>query len=294
MRKSLLSTVVALYVLPLAAILGTPNHVLAQTFTLITPVSATAEVNNADAPNTIDNNPNEFTALTTIWQAAGENPCITFDLGGIIRVAGFRETSGPFPANPFTAFVSTDGVNFTIVFSGTLTQFAFGEHFFTPRDARFFKLCVQRTDATGFGELADFRALAPAAVGFTMALTAKVEIQFGPLANDDVFEVKAPFTLGAGSDGIAPLTEAVSFQVGTFSTTILASSFTQDTKGRFKFEGVINGVFLEAVIRPLNAGSFEFKAEGQGVDLTGTVNPVNVGLTIGNDNGTTTVTAEFE
>lgn len=126
------------------------------------------------------------------------------------------------------------------------------------------------------------------------AFHAKVEIELGPLANDDAFEVKADFTLGAGSNGIDPLTEDVSLQVGTFSTTIPAGSFKVDKKGRFKFEGVIGGVSLQAKITPLGANSFEFKAEGTGTDLTGTVNPVTVQLAIGDDGGSTTVTAEFE
>ena len=34
--------------------------------------------------------------------------------------------------------------------------------------------------------------------------------------------------------------------------------------------------------------------EGKGADSTGTVNPVTVGLTIGDDSGSTTVTAEIQ
>ena len=130
------------------------------------------------------------------------------------------------------------------------------------------------------------------------AFAAEVEITLGPLANDDEFEVEGTFTLGAGSNGINPLTEIVSLQLSgggaTFSTTIPAGSFTQDEEGRFKFQGVISGVALEVVIRPLGGGSFEFEAEGEGADLTGTVNPVTVKLTIGNDGGSTAVMAEFE
>lgn len=137
------------------------------------------------------------------------------------------------------------------------------------------------------------------------AFDAKVEIELGPLVNDDAFEVKAIFTLGAGSNGIDPLTEDVSFQVGTFSTTIPAGSFhfkpakpgkhgKPGKPARFTFEGVINGVAVEVKITPLGANSFEFKTEGQGADLTGTANPVTLGLTIGDDGGSVMVTAEFE
>jgi hypothetical protein len=110
--------------------------------------------------------------------------------------------------------------------------------------------------------------------------------------HEDAFEMTAIFTLGPNNNGIAPLTEAVTVQVGTFATTIPADSFTL-RKGRFTFEGVINGVKLEAVLRPLILGNdYEFKVEGKGADLTGTTNPVTVGLTIGDDSGSTTIRAK--
>jgi Beta-propeller repeat len=110
--------------------------------------------------------------------------------------------------------------------------------------------------------------------------------------HEDAFEMTAIFTLDPNNNGIAPLTEAVTVQVGPFSTTIPADSFTLK-KGRFTYEGVINGVRLEAVLRSLTLGNdYEFKVEGKGADLTGTVNPVTVGLTIGDDSGSTTITAK--
>ena len=110
--------------------------------------------------------------------------------------------------------------------------------------------------------------------------------------HEDAFEMTAIFTLGSNNNGIAPLTEAVTVQVGTFSTTIPAGSFTL-RKGRFTFEGVIDGVKLEAVLRSLVLGNdYEFKVEGKGADLTGTPNPVTVGLTIGDDSGSMTIRAK--
>ena len=126
------------------------------------------------------------------------------------------------------------------------------------------------------------------------AFAPKAEITLGPLAHDDKFEVKATLTLGASNNGIDPLTQAVAVQVGTFSTTIPAGSFKLK-KGRFTFEGVINGVKLEAVLRPLILGNnYEFKVEGKGADLTGTENPVTVKLTIGDDSGSKPVSAQFK
>jgi hypothetical protein len=120
------------------------------------------------------------------------------------------------------------------------------------------------------------------------ALTARVEIE------GDELEMKGAFTLGAASNGIDPQAEVVSLQVGSFSTTIPAGSFRSDKKGRFKFEGVVDGVELEVMIRPLDAARFELKAEAEGSIQMGTVSPIPVNLTIGDDAGATVVNPDFE
>jgi hypothetical protein len=120
------------------------------------------------------------------------------------------------------------------------------------------------------------------------------EFEFRHQPRHDEFEMTATFTLGPNNNGIAPLTEAVTVQVGTFTTTIPAGSFKLK-KGRFTFEGVIDGVKLEAVLRSLILGNdYKFEVEGKGADLTGIENPVTVGLTIGDDSGSKTITAKFE
>ncbi|SRR5712691_1752979 len=98
----------------------------------------------------------------------------------------------------------------------------------------------------------------------------------------------------AVSNGIDPTRENVSFQVGTFAVTIAAGAFVADDKGRFRFEGVVDGVHIEARIRPLKGGRFEFKAEVSGVAATSIGTQVEVLLTIGNDTGTTTARVEIE
>lgn len=127
--------------------------------------------------------------------------------------------------------------------------------------------------------------------------TARVKLVLGPLASDDEFKVKGTFTLRDDSDGINLLTEDVRLQVGAFSTIIPANSFTQKHRGKFRFEGAIDNVKLEAVIRPLRHRNFEFTVEGEGANLTGTLTPLTVTLSIGDDRGRTRLTtgnAQFE
>jgi hypothetical protein len=105
------------------------------------------------------------------------------------------------------------------------------------------------------------------------------------------------FTLGTSSDGIAPPTESVTLELaggtGAVTTTIPAGSFMPAGQGGFDFAGTVDGVALEAHIRPRGSQQFTFTANGTSADLTGIANLVTVTLTIGDDSGTTTVTAEI-
>jgi hypothetical protein len=108
------------------------------------------------------------------------------------------------------------------------------------------------------------------------------------------FDINSSFTLGTDSNGINPVSEPVTLQLGAFSVTIPAGSFIKTRKGRYVYEGTIGRVALEVQIAPVSANSYTFKAEGSGADLAGTTNPVTIGLTIGDDAGTRTVTAEVQ
>ena len=130
-------------------------------------------------------------------------------------------------------------------------------------------------------------------VAFDPVDIGETELELGQAADDDEFEIEGTFTLGDLSNGIGPLTEGVSLRVGTYSVTIPATSFELDDSD-FKFEGDIDGVTLEIKIEQKGDGAFKFKIEGQNADLNGTENPVEVGLGVGDDGGTASVTAEFE
>jgi hypothetical protein len=137
----------------------------------------------------------------------------------------------------------------------------------------------------------------PGSVPFA-TFTAKLDLTVGPSASHDVFDVNGTFTLGASSNGIAPLTEPVTLALAggtdTVTITIPAGAFTATGKGAFAFQGTLNGVALQVRIASLGANQFSLQAQGTGADLTGIANPVTVTLTIGDDSGTTTVTAQFQ
>jgi YVTN family beta-propeller protein len=135
-----------------------------------------------------------------------------------------------------------------------------------------------------------------------LAFNAKPVIKFGSVPNHDAFALKSSFTLSStDSNGINPPAEAVTLQIGTFTATIPPGSFRRHRDGDedehedgvFTFKGVIGGVRLEALIKRTGTLRYAFDAEAKGASLTGTKNPVQVMLTIGDDSGTTSVTARI-
>jgi len=105
------------------------------------------------------------------------------------------------------------------------------------------------------------------------------------------FNLHSQFTLSSTAPAINSVTQPVTLQVGTFSTTIPAGSFTKQPDGSFFFAGVIDGVSLKAQIRPTGTLQYTFHAKATGASLTGTKNTVYVTLIIGGDSGATSVTA---
>jgi hypothetical protein len=79
-------------------------------------------------------------------------------------------------------------------------------------------------------------------------LRAKVEVE-----ELNELEVKTTFQLGATSNGIDPTREDVILRLGSLKITIAAGSFMVDEKARFRFEGVVDCISVEAHIRSLKA-----------------------------------------
>jgi YVTN family beta-propeller protein len=105
----------------------------------------------------------------------------------------------------------------------------------------------------------------------------------------NAFQLESSFTLSSTAPAIDPVTQAVAFQVGTFTTTIPAGSF-KNIGGKFPFVGVIGGVTLQVLIVPTGTLRYGFFAGVAGASLAGTTSPVPVALKIGADTGTTSVT----
>lgn len=128
-----------------------------------------------------------------------------------------------------------------------------------------------------------------------LSFNAKLDIK---AAKRGTFDVQSEFTLSStASNGIHPESEPVKLQVGPFITTIPAGSFREHgdySRRSYSFEGVIDGVRLEAQIKPTGTLRYAFQAEAKGANLSGTNNPLQVSLSIGDDAGLTLVNAKFD
>jgi hypothetical protein len=135
-------------------------------------------------------------------------------------------------------------------------------------------------DSSGAGAAWPFVA---APVPFS-AFTAKLVVSsFKPS-----FMLSGNFTLGATSNGINPMAEAVTIKVGSFTTTIPPGSFVMTSPGNYAFNGVVDSVALKVSVDLKSGKTYAFHATAD-VNLLRTKSPTNVTLTIGNDTGTTSV-----
>ena len=126
-----------------------------------------------------------------------------------------------------------------------------------------------------------------------LAFNAKLAIDLDRKPDEDRFELQSGFTLSSAGPAIDPVAQPVMLRVGTFAVTIPAGSFKMDEDGSFSFEGLIDGVSLQARIKPTGTLQYAFHAKARLANLAGTVNTVYVTLIIGGDSGATSVTAKI-
>lgn len=122
---------------------------------------------------------------------------------------------------------------------------------------------------------------------FFSAISAKLAISPGQKPNQDAFFLQAGFALGKQSSGIDPRAEPVTMEVGTFAATIPPSSFKGDEAGPFHFLGLIEGIYLDVVIKPAGPKRYTIEAKVHRADLSAIETPVMIKIAIGNNSGTT-------
>jgi uncharacterized repeat protein (TIGR03803 family) len=170
-------------------------------------------------------------------------------------------------------------LNYVYALSGVIADSAGNLYGTTPQGGANRDGVVFQLSGTGFVTAVPFSAF-----------QAGLAIEFGNKPDTGAFQLVSTFTLGQDSTGVNPLTQPVSFQVGTFSTTIPPGSF-QTFGPAFYYNGTINGVQVDVGIAPLKAGEYTFGATAAKASLTGTANPVPVQLTIGANASTVSVNA---
>ncbi len=106
------------------------------------------------------------------------------------------------------------------------------------------------------------------------------------------FDLEGRFSLGATSNGINPLSEAVTLQLDSYSVTVAPGSFRRSRRGGYEFEGKISDVRLSFTFSPRGPADYKFEVEGVGEGVPQLTNPLSLVLTIGDDSGTATVSAE--
>jgi hypothetical protein len=109
--------------------------------------------------------------------------------------------------------------------------------------------------------------------------------------SNGTFSLKGHFTLGHRSNGMNPVQEPFTLQINNYSATVPAGLFQETSSGSgssgavFSFSGPINGSPLLVTIRANGHLSYSIAAHGSGsIHTTG---GVSVGLTIGDNTGTT-------
>jgi hypothetical protein len=93
------------------------------------------------------------------------------------------------------------------------------------------------------------------------------------------------FTPAASSDGLDPLSEEISIQVGPYTWLIPAGSFTIASDGAYSYQATVNGVKLSVQIKRVR-GQWTVKLNA--TPVSGITLPAAIGIRVGNDVGTTT------
>jgi hypothetical protein len=103
------------------------------------------------------------------------------------------------------------------------------------------------------------------------------------------FTVGGSFTLGQGSAGIDPLTQAVTLTVGSKTFSIPPGSFQLTRRSAYLYGGTLNRGTFSMRLTPRGAGIYDLQAVGSGVPPVPRGTGLPLTLSIGNDSGAATV-----
>lgn len=134
----------------------------------------------------------------------------------------------------------------------------------------------------GQRSFAEFSAVTHAVTPFT-SFSAAGDIE------SSYFDVRGGFALGAASNGINPLSEAVTLKLDSYSVTISPGSFGRSEDGGYEFEGNFGDVRVTIFLKAHSPALYTFEARGAGPGLPRLTTPASLELTIGDDGGSTTV-----
>lgn len=134
---------------------------------------------------------------------------------------------------------------------------------------------------------AEFSAVAQAVTPFT-SFSARGEIATSH------FDVRGRFALGRTSNGINPLSEAVTLRLDSYTVTIAPGSFGRTEDGGYEFEGKVADVRLAILLKAHSPALYTFEVRGVGPGLPILTTPASMELTIGDDSGSTTVAASSD
>ncbi len=248
-------------------------------------------------------NPSGTSLVYSTFLGIGEGLAIAIDIAGNAYVAG---AAGSIPTvNPIQAANAGDSDAFVTELNAAGSAVLFSTYLGGPNNDWAAGVAVAGNDiyiagAASPGFPTTQGAFQTTFAGIEDAIVCKISLgipfasfkaKLGLDVDDGAFDLNAKFTLAPGGN-INPLTEPVTLGIGPYSVTIPVDSFKRHGDG-YRFEGVIAGVRLEVSI-DRNEGRYSLRAEGRGANLSGIANPVAVSVTIGNNTGSTKVTADFD
>jgi hypothetical protein len=136
------------------------------------------------------------------------------------------------------------------------------------------------------GNLSIFRATfpPPPVVPFASMTVPEVDVNRSLTA----YALQGTFRLGAGSNGIDPAGEGVTFTVGPYQATIQPGWLQPNRHGDLVWSGVVQGANLRARFSDRGNGRWTFSLKGSNAPLGGLTDPPTVTLTIGDDTGSDT------